>query len=115
MAKADPSKVFDLENDSFCNKYEEILEFFVEKKLTLDSQQRLDDFQKWKKQTNLLIKSAQEYSVMNENDKKIFDSRELIQVNQAAKDYPELVKHMIELKKQITELKQIERSKDIEL
>ena len=44
VAKADPSKVYDIENDITCVKYEEILDFFVEKKLTLDSQQRSDDF-----------------------------------------------------------------------
>lgn len=33
-AKANPSKVYDLNKDDDCNTYESILEFFVEKKLT---------------------------------------------------------------------------------
>lgn len=47
-AKDDNSKEFDLETEAMCNQYEKILQFFVKAKLTLDSVQRLKEFQSWK-------------------------------------------------------------------
>lgn len=57
-AKEDNTQVFDLETDADCIRYENILKFFVKTKLTLDSEQRLKEFQTWKQQFSLLIKNA---------------------------------------------------------
>jgi len=57
-AKASPEQTFGLDTDAVCHAYEGVLDFFVKAKLTLDSQERLEEFQKWKQQFNQLLQDA---------------------------------------------------------
>jgi len=57
-AKASPQQKFGLDTVAVCHAYEGVLDFFAKAKLTLDSQQKLEEFQKWKQQFNQLLQDA---------------------------------------------------------